>query len=247
MRPSALFRRIVLYGSSTAAALGALSLASPNLRAATVELKNGNVDSGWVVHFEDGLGVAFVGVTSDRAEVKIQKIADFRDPFDGGVGPVLELVFEQVRSDATPFVTIDSESVTNNTGSDWSGFRFFLNNIEGEGDGARFDAGRTFGDSDPFDISPFTTFAYNATFTDLVLGGGTVQDGQTWLPGAGNTGGDFVIDARPGGEGDLVTFKFDEQPLIDTPIIPLPPAVWSGLAGLAGVGLMNYRAMRRRR
>jgi hypothetical protein len=196
--------------------------------------------SGWRVHFGNGLNVTLDGVTSDRAEVKIEKIAQFTEPFDRGVGPTLELTFEQVDFDAVPYIVVDAESVFNQTGTPWAAFRFNLTEAtNGSDEHVQFDAEKTFEDDDPFDIDPFTTWEFNSDFTELVVAGGTVPNDSVWTPGSGNDAGELVIYGAPVSSGTKRAFFFKEQP-----IIPLPAAAWTGLIGLAGIGLFAKKLRR---
>jgi len=194
-------------------------------------------DSGWRVHFGNGLNVTLDGVTSDRAEVKVEKIAQFTEPFDRGVGPTLEITFEQVSFDAVPYIVFDAESVFNQTGQAWSAFRFNLTEATtGSDDHVKFDATKTFGDDDPFNIDPFTNYNFNSEFTELVVSGGTVPNDSVWTPGSGNGAGELVIYGAPVSSGTKRAFFFKEQP-----VIPLPAAAWTGLAGLLGVGVFSKK------
>jgi hypothetical protein len=193
--------------------------------------------SGWRVHFGNGLNVTLDGVTNDRAEVRIEKIAQFTEPFEGGLGPTLEITFEQVDFDAVPYIVVDAESVLNQTGTNWGAFRFNLTEAtNGSDEHVQFDETKTFGDDDPFDIDPFTNWDFNSDFTELVVGGGTVPNNSVWTPGSGNGAGELVIFGAPVSSGTKRAFFFKEQP-----IIPLPAAAWTGLMGLLGVGAFSKR------
>jgi hypothetical protein len=197
-------------------------------------------DSGWRVHFGDGLNIHLDGITSDRAEVQIEKIAQFTEGFDRGVGPTLEVTFEQVSFDAVPFIVVDSESVLNQTGENWIGFRFSLTEATtGDDLNVKFDDEKTFGDDDPLNIDPFTSHQFSDDFTELVVSGGTVPNGDTWQPGSGNNAGELVIFGAPVSSGTKRAFFFKEQP-----IIPLPAAAWTGLTGLVGLGLFSKKLRR---
>ena len=194
-------------------------------------------DSGWRVHFGNGLNVKLDGVTGDRAEVKIEKIAQFTDPFDRGVGPTLEITFEQISYDAVPFITVDSESVLNQTGNGWSGFNFSLTEaVSGDSTNVKFDATKTFGDDDPFKTDPFKKYSFNADFTELNVHDGFLANGDVWLPGSGSGAGELVIFGAPVSSGTKTAFFFKEQP-----VVPLPAAAWTGLAGLAAAGLATRK------
>lgn len=196
--------------------------------------------SGWRVHFGSGLNVTLDGVTNDRAEVKIEKIAQFTEPFEGGIGPTLEITFEQISYDAVPYIVVDSESVFNQTGTAWSAFRFNLTEAtNGASDHVKFDEAKTFLDDDPFNIDPFTNYTLNSDATELVVGGGVVPNNSVWTPGSGNGAGELVIYGAPVSSGTKRAFFFKEQP-----IIPLPAAAWTGLSGLLGVGLFSKKLRR---
>lgn len=188
--------------------------------------------SGWRVYFGEGLNVTLDGVTRDRAQVKIEKIAQFVEPCVDGVGQTLEILFQQIDVNAVPHIVVDSESVFNQTGCDWTGFRFSLTDAtNGSDEQPTFNETATFLDNDPLLIAPFTYYSLSGGGTELIVAGGMLPHESVWIPGSGNGAGELVINAAPICSGTLRTFYFNEQPLTS---LPEPAA---GLLALFGLQL----------
>lgn len=201
-------------------------------------------DSGWSITFSDGIGVTFQGITNDRLEVRLNKLANFTEPPQGGLFSPLQITFQQNPDvdNPVPFIVIDAEEVLNNTGTDWIGFDFKLTEAtSASSGGVRFDKDMTFFDDDPFDINPFTEFNFSENDTRLTLGGGVVPSGSVWTPGDGAGNGELVIFANPSQSGVGTAFVFKE-----TPIIPLPAAAWMGLSCMLGLGVISKAKKLRR-
>jgi len=241
-------RRFVL-----AAVAGILAFTvAGSVQAAIVTQALGN--SGWSVRYDNNeitVTLLNVDVTSDSANVVIEKVAQFSSgPNDFGFIDPAEITFIQNMSEATDNIVIDREHVFNNTGTTWTGFRFIVEDpMSGVGGGARFDQAA----SASFDVSPFTTktFLSSDVQEELVASGGSgVPNGAEWTPGFGDNGdgGSLVINGNPFDNGGVRrTFVLKEQPTPGEFVIPLPAAAWSGLSGLLGLGLMSsYKALRRR-
>lgn len=195
--------------------------------------------SGWRVHFGSGLNITLDGVTRDRAEVRIEKIAQFTGAFETG-DVTLRILFEQIDVNAVPRIVIEGESVFNQTGSDWQGFRFSLIDLtHGASNHPTFDETRTFLDNDPLRIEPFSTYAINSAATEVVLSGGMLADQGVWLPGSGNGAGELVIDAALNCSGPLRSFYFNEQA-----IAAIPEPACAGLLTMSGAAL--FSRLRRR-
>ena len=158
----------------------------------------------------------------------VEKGATFL-PSNAGEG--LLITFTQTSASATGLIDFTNESITNATGSTWSGFDFILLNSN---------ASASFVSSASSPFAPpagmFTTVSVTSVDGNptVVYGGGSQANFATSLWGIG-ADGDLIIDANPLGIG--TTFTFKEVP-VTGPLVPLPAAAWQGLAGLLGLGLI---------
>jgi hypothetical protein len=134
----------------------------------------------------------------------------------------LGITFTQSGSSAASSVAILTESVTNNTGTSWSGFEFLLVNFADNSDSS---FSKTFTAPTGYSLS-------SSTGTDIIYSGSQANLG-TLLFGPGS---ELLIDANPLGIG--TTFVFKEIPVVG-PLVPLPAAVWQGLGGLLTLGLIG--------
>lgn len=226
----------------TAAVLGVV-LGTANAQAGSLVLG----DSGWTASWDASLDpVLSIGVdlsSSDADSVVIEKSITFNSSFvtDGQVDPAT-IVFQQTTADAKRLVMVADETVVNDTGLAWNGFRMtILDGTTGTDVDSRFDPAATgIGTPGGFDVSPFTTASFSQNDQILDLGGGTLADGQTWTPGQGPDNGELVIIGLPASGGDgLRSFALKEEPLAGggpPPVIPIPAAAWTGLSGLIGLG-----------
>lgn len=210
-----------------AAAIAAGIFSAAGVAHADVVLKSGDTMDGWKVTFPAGITLS-ASSTGATDAFTLQKGATF-DSTEG-----LDITFTQIDATARPMITFDTEQVTNNSGTPWSGFQFLLQNtLAGNSPAATFASA-----DDTFKtITPFTTTTFsNDTVT---LGGGTLANGATATWGAGTDGGDLVINANPAATGTKV-LDFKESPIAGTGI-PVPAAGWTGLTGLVGLGLLSVR------
>ncbi len=209
-------------------------MASPT-RAATVLTNIG--DSGWTATFS---GLALVSDPSQPSgQLNVEKAATFTE---ASAGEGLLITFTQTSSSAKPVIDFTDESITNVTGESWSGFDFIL--LNSGNSSASFASNLNSPFSPPsgvFSTESTTTIDGNPA---VVYGGGTQANLATSLWGIG-TDGDLMIDADPLGLG--TTFTFKEVPVDgSTPPVPLPAALWQGLAGLAGLALVTAAKRLRR-
>ncbi len=219
-------------GMLIAAGLAALGLSATTASAGSVVLG----DSGWTASWADSvdpfLAVNVDGITDST--VFIEKFLDYHTPANAdGTFDTVTINFQQTRADALPFIALNDESVVNHSGSDWSGFRFTLNN-------ATFDpSASNVGQSGGFSIDPFTNHTFSAGDTVLDVSGATVADGEVWFPGVAS--GNLIVIAPQSANTNLPAFSLGETPTGpgSPPVIPLPPAFWSGLIGLGGLGLIG--------
>jgi hypothetical protein len=229
------------------AGLAVTAAGAADAQAGSLQLGNSGWTASWDASQDSHLSLAVDSVSSDA--VYIEKFINFNpsDFNESGdfIDPVV-ITFQHSGSGATPYVILNDESLVNNTGSDWNGFKFTLLSGENNGQPVSFDPVKTgIGASNGFTINPFTTYAYTQGNTILTVGGGTVPAqpvGQNvWFPGT-DVGG-LVINSA-GND----TFTLKEQPTIGKtpPAIPLPAAAWTGLSGLLGLGMLgSYKRARR--
>ena len=202
-------------------------------------------DSGWKASwssaFDDAnnthVTLTVLAETCDA--VVLQKVAVFTDgPDQYGMIVPIEINFEQIRGDAVQQIVFTSENVTNASGTDWSGFKFIIEDgTKGTPADTHYNLDETFGGSDPFDTSPFSVTEIGSPYgmpQIITVGDGTLHNGEVWYPGMASGAGQLVINAAPSCEG-VKRFVFKEQPIPSA--IPLPAAAWTGLTGLIGLAL----------
>jgi hypothetical protein len=197
---------------------------------------------GWTASWDDALddvlGLTALSVGADT--VSFNKFAQFNNgPGDDGAFEPLVITFQQSSPDAKQSILITQESVVNQTGTDWGGFKFILNPIAGNG--LAFDESNTFPAIGAFSIDPFTTHVLSGDGKELTLGGGVVPTlpigENVWNPG--QLSGALWIDAAPLQSGSR-SFEFKEVPTAGVPI-PLPAGVYPGLAVMGLLGLAGLR------
>lgn len=238
---------------TAALAAAVLGVAAVGAQAGSLVLSS----SGWTASWDDSLdSVLSLAVDQDTPtesnSVIIEKSIRFTTDHvdDGQVNPA-KIVFQQTDANAKRLIIVADETVTNDTGLNWNGFRFtVLDGTTGTNADSRFDPVATgIGLPGGFDVSPFTSATFSQNDQILELGGGALPDGQTWTPGQGVDAGELVIIGLPSNGGStLRSFSFVEQPLTPgggpPPVIPIPAAMWTGLSGLVGVGLLRRRLVR---
>lgn len=236
------------FKKSVFAIAGAGLLAGGAATAQAGSLLNvGGWNISWDAEQSDPAGtyVTVTLLTQSTNAIVLQKVGVFADgPDKYGLIAPLELNFQQVEADALPYIIITSEQITNASGTDWSSFKFIIEDGT-TGDPTKdvhFNIDETFNDVPPFKISPFTSWVASNTVDGstlpqmLTFSDGIVADGTIWTPGIGaNTGGEVVINANPSRTGGSTRFVFKEQPIPTA--IPLPAAAWMGLSSLAFLAL----------
>jgi hypothetical protein len=218
-------------GLAAAIALGTTSVASAGLFPLTL----GGDDSGWAVLAPDDgtvAGIVVDLVTPTAVYIEIDK--DFLFPMDvNGNFPAINLIFQQTADDANtvPNIVITDESVSNQTGQDWTDFHWALV----DGGSVWFDKAA----STPFNVSPFTNSTYidlfgfndGNSYNNLNVDGGVVPAGTSFFPGLGGSDGELVITFDLASSND--SFNLKEFP---TP----EPAVLAMLA-FGGVAVLRRR------
>lgn len=238
-----MFAKKTLFMVALAAFVG---MAMSSVQASVVKQTLGS--SGWVAMWDavpgsdTNVSLLFLSQGGDR--VLVEKSATFgKDSIDQGSSSFLPLkiTFAQVSRNAKPLVVINDETVVNNTGTAWGGFRFLIHDsTTGTASQSVFNKVATgaFNTAGGFNILPFQSGAY-PNDQELVLSNGTVPASgldRIWRPGGGGALGQLVISAMPtSGSAAMRVFDLKEQPIA----IPLPAAAWTGLSGLIGLGLFG--------
>ncbi len=186
-----------------------LGIAAPG-QAQTIH--SGDTVDGYKITFPSTIGL-FVD-TSNADKLVLEKTAIFNS-ISG-----LVITFDKVSSGAPSSIQINTENITNHTGSDWGAFIMALINT-----------GNT-----------------TATFTSILPGGtgfgsGVLSSDHTMVTysgfqGAGDTslwsGPDNLVINFADEAGSVINFK-------ELPVgVPLPAAAWQGLVGLLGLGALRY-------
>lgn len=159
--------------------------------------------------------VATVPGTGGAEALIFEKTAEFIQGPQLGVFPPIAITFTQTALDATRFLVIDDEIITNSTGVDWLDFHMLLLD---SGD-VVFDPARTSGGTGPINwtIDPFLQAAFT-TPTTLDIWDGVIPDGMQWNPGDGASDGQLFIDVTLSEDlGNPTTFILKEQPTIPEP------------------------------
>jgi hypothetical protein len=223
-----IWARAPLGATLSGIAVAATLAAAMNCRAGIVAL-----GGGWQAEWHDSLdglvSVTPLNVTADT--ITISKSAVFQQGPVNGIFPSIPIVFRQIGESTISNIVIDSELISNNTGTGWSDFHFDL--LAG---GVTFNPTAT-ANSGPsgFVVSPFTNAAFTPDNTRLDLDGGFVASGGLWTPGAGANGGALWINVVSGAPGQFKFFTLKETPT------PGP----SALAVIA-LGVVMYTPRRRR-
>jgi hypothetical protein len=242
------------YAASAVVAGGlAVGGLSSTAQAGSLVLGNSGWRASWSPAFDNASGtvVTLTVLAEDANSVVLQKVAGFRDgPDQYGLIAPIEINFEQVRGDAVPNIVFTSEQVSNDTGTNWNGFKFIIEDGQtGTSADTQFDVDATFNSGDPFDTSPFKFISAAGVSSSpqvITLGDGVLANGETWLPGIGAGAGELVIHAAPATDGSK-RFVFKELPQAGGQVIPLPAAVWSALSGLIGLGAFgSAKGLRRK-
>jgi hypothetical protein len=179
--------------------------------------------SGWKAVVPDGLDFYTEAVVGNT--VYLNKSAQFDASLDRP-GFIQELAASFIKTNTSSTVdtfVISFEEVANLTGETWGGFKFGAQN------GATFDPS-----SAPFAAQndPFSHGVFSASNTLYTVDGGALADGEVWTPGATTPDTSLVVHVASGDR----FWVLKEQPTA----IPLPAAAWTGLSGLAGLGLVGF-------
>jgi len=235
--------------SLAAAAVVTLGLMASAASARTKDLSQ----FGWMAEMDPGVDLTVLSTANNGITLSLEKFADFTQPptTNGFIQP-LKITFTQVTNSdgsvatATPFINIVNESVFNNTGVAWSGFRWVIEGGLDNGGIPHFDTAK----SSAFKTDPFAVQTYSDSDKELTATGGNLPStalGNMYTPGSiDNSGNGLFIAALPFTSGSTAqTFIFKEQPIsvnenpTPGPVVPLPPAAWMSLSSLVGLGLIS--------
>ncbi len=173
--------------TSRIALLAALSLCITPIASADiiVPLIDGTTNSGWQAVLPDNVNVGIVVDRITDSYVRIEISKSFVEAPEGGVFDPITIIFQQVLPDdqTVSIIQITDESITNNTGVDWTEYHWQLLD-----QAAAFDIAAT-EDSD-FSIDPFTNMSWVAATgwselyaSALDVDGGVVAAGESFFPG----------------------------------------------------------------
>jgi len=225
---------VARFTSVLALAASAVVFFSPasDARAGTLDLSA----FGWTATFDDNVDLTVLSTSNNGVVLSLQKFADFTNPSDTtGVPETLNIVFRQTARNAVKQIAIEEETVLNDSGVDWSGFRFLLSGGV-NGNTPSFDTEASSG----FSTDPFGAKEFLNANKELRVSGGTLSSAagsNIWRPG--RSAGALFINAAPFSSGSLdQNFVFSEQPILGSVVIPLPAAAWTTLSGLLAGGLL---------
>jgi hypothetical protein len=181
---------------------------------------------GWIITTSAGIGLTDISVTGNT--ISLAKNA----AFSGNVS--LGISFNGANATGPVTIVLTGETVTNNTGTTWSGFD---DQVVPEGVG-----------SAPSITSAFTGGNLNSSYV-LTLSGSSTLPGTilayNGTQGAGVTTnwGSFAGDTSTltiSATGPSI-FAFDEAPVTGSVAVPLPSAAWQSLGGLGALALFALR------
>lgn len=208
---------------------GALLLCAASAsQAASIPLTDGSGTSvGWTAMIPDNVAsdVSLSFVRSEGGTYFFNESINFTKADD-------PIIVSFIRTSASaPQLAVATETVRNNTGVDWAGYRLFVSSGSDASGTPNYTLNGSIGTPGGFAIDPFTTFAFANNSQDLVLGGGVVAAGSTWTPGSATGSGLLVVNS--GANSDHFSLKQIPIP------IPLPAAAWTGLSSLVGLAVLK--------
>ncbi len=203
---------------------------TPSANAGSIVLGQSGWKATWADVYDPIVRLQVNCLKSDRVELTKCVNFDYQPGPAGFIDPVV-IVFQQTSLQAVANLSIRSETLLNNTGHAWDGFRMTLLG------GATFDAGSLAG----FNTTPMAIKSLAPGDTILNLSGGVVPIGGVFTPGVG--AGELVMNTASIPGGAMKAFSLKEQPL-PAPTIPLPAAAWTGLSGLIGLSISAARKRR---
>ena len=207
----------VLLCLCTAASATTVNLVTPS-----------GVDTGWSATFDDTRTDVIVdSVTSTSMRIEIFKNID-SPPFN-------MILFTPRLPSALALIRISDESISNNTGLDWSSYQWQING----GGTIGFDSVTTV--SNGFSIDPFTQMQWldpigAQYYQGLLVSGGGVADGDSYTPGL--YGGSLDINTAVGLGSSPSSFSLLQAP------VPEPNTILLLTTAVAAIG--RYVSLRRK-
>jgi len=208
------------YRIAALAVLLGIVLSAVPAGAATQTLLNSNSAGGWSATAPDdaNVGLQVLGVLNGTLFLKKQAVFESSNVNqDGSIAPI-PIQFLAGNTGIHKIV-IDFEELGNETGKSFSNFTMTLNG------NATFDA-----KSKNFNGDVFSKTDVSSDSKVVTLSNGTLNDGESFFPGFGKSGGDLVINATG-------SFSLDEG--TGGHQIPLPAAAWMGVSGLIGMAALK--------
>jgi len=191
-------------------------------------LPSGTTVSGWTITYNvPGISLA-IDPPAGGIQIILEKTAAFT------VNTGLLITFTQSgTTGVAPQIQFINESITNVSGTGWSGFEFQL--LTSLGTPATFS-----GPAGVFvpPVGPGVNYTSSSFSPTDITYGGTQANGSTsfWGTSGGSPGGSLIINTNPSASATPEVFTFKEIPIV----VPLPAAAWQGLSGLLGLGLIGY-------
>jgi hypothetical protein len=201
--------------------------AAANAASGVVTVNSGSTYDGWKIFFPEGEGVSLVeDVQTNTLQLVLEKDAQFNST----QSYLITFMQDKTVSAPATSIVIANESITNNSGVDWSGFSFSLLTPF---TGPAFAAGDAF-------VPPSPYYSTVSTSSSVISYGGNQPDGTVSLwnqtPASGSLSNQLVINSDPIA-GGVQSFSFKELPLVS---VPVPAAAWTGLTGLLGLAAIAY-------
>ena len=166
-----------------------------------------------------------IDATAEVGGLTINKIANFTS--DNSLG----ITFQQTDGSAPGQVQFATESITNSTGSDWTGFQFTVT-------GAATINGISNIFAPPFGTGVnFISASVNAAQTQVTYSG-TQLNGATSTWGDVTTGDSLSITADASVTAPFASFTLAELPIGGTSAVPVPSPFWLSLIGVLSLGLI---------
>ncbi len=213
--------------SKLAAVVGffAISAATASFSGATtIDGGSSAVVDGW--NIAPDVGITLQATVDGNGNLAVVKNAVFTS------NAPLEIQFTEVNPSGDILIYLPTETVTNSTGTNWTGFTFTLNRSNATISGIPFTppAGTGYNYSTVQINAPHTTATYS----------GSQDAGSTSDWGGLSAGDQFTIDAPIPVSPNVSSFTLTETPIAQSSItsIPLPAAAWQVCAGLLAWGLV---------
>jgi hypothetical protein len=179
------------------------------------------VDS-WKISPDAGVTI---DATADTNGLTINKIVTFTS--DNSLG----ITFQQTDGPAPMDVNFATESITNSTGSDWTGFQFTVT-------GAATINGISNIFAPPFGTGVnYISASVNAAEMQVTYSGSQLN-GATSIWGDVSTGDSLMISADTTTNAPFASFTLAELPIGGTSAVPAPSPLWLSLIGVLSLGLI---------